>query len=71
LSRLREGQTQVCRIRGPFRKLVEAARWNCHLEVALPEDWSQAVEHYTSARVDELFVESMERAFQQATSRKV
>ncbi len=71
LSRLREGQTQVCRIRGPFRKLVEAARWNCHLEVALPEDWSQKVEQYTSGRVDELFVESMERAFQQATSRKV
>jgi hypothetical protein len=71
LSRLRGGQTQVCRIRGPFRKLVEAAEWRCHLEVAVPEDWAQQVDLYTSTRVDQLFVDSMEKAFHQASARKV
>jgi hypothetical protein len=58
-----EGRTQVCRLRGPFRRLVEASEWKCRLDVPLPEDWAGRLEVYAAEQADQTFVESLERAF--------
>jgi len=62
-SRGPEGRTQVCRVRGPFRRLVEASEWKCRLDVPLPEDWAGRLEMYAAEQADQVFLESLERAF--------
>jgi len=62
-SRTPGGRTQVCRIRGPFRRLVEASDWTCRLDVPLPEDWAGRLKLYAAEQADRIFVESLERAF--------
>ncbi len=63
MSPLPGGRTRVCRIRGPFRSLVEASDWKCRFDVPLPEDWVGQLELYAAEKADPIFVESLERAF--------